>query len=612
MPSNRLFKIIRKMITDKKFRNTVMKRLTEETKKVSKPINVATKLSEEDQEFLKTIKIGFVGGCELSFIKEFLEANGGNCYHTFDNNESSDAYLAFNDKKGGIYSFKPDYVIISDVQNIRNYIGEIQRNKATFEQQEQQFNEITGRLNAALTEARKDLKAKYILIDYPIVPRPSQGRFDYKHLDEAYSLREFLSKLDLLLYKFAKENDDAYVLSINDSFLKAGMGYLIREGDADGIYEHFTREGAVAVGLDLIEELKIIKGYGRRIKCVVVDLDNTLWDGILRDDGIEGVNLHVNRLHVLELLSKRGILLAIASKNDPSSIPIIEEVLGSFSDMFAIKKINWNDKAQSLQEIALELNIGIDSLSFFDDNPYERDQIKSLLPMVHVFMDTEILHALTTLEFEPIGKLTEESRKRAQMYVEQMKRDVAEKQFGVDKTSFLNACNMELWIRRAEDKNLGRVTELIQRTNQLNATVVRYTKEQILDFHKSDDYRIYIADLYDRYGEYGLIGAAIVKRGEEKWSMEVVTFSCRAMGKTVEQSFMYYIMRDAQKEKANSLISKYRQTEKNEAIKRIFEDAGFEMRPEKQDDFIIWEYNFKDKGIPEYPEWFKILKKEKS
>ncbi|NHJ04012.1 MAG: HAD-IIIC family phosphatase [Candidatus Heimdallarchaeota archaeon] len=609
MARGRLFKIFGRMLTDKKFRNTVLKRLTEETKKATKPINVDTKLLDEDQEFLKSLKIGFVGGCELSFIKEFLEANGAKCYHTFDNNESSDSYLALSDNKGGIFSFEPDFVIISDVQNIRNYIAEIQSNKATFDLQEQHFEEIKKRLEAALNEARKKLNANYILIDYPLVPRPAHGRFDYKHLDNALSIREFLNRLNLLLFQLGKENEDTYTLTINEAFLKAGVGYQIREGDADGIYEHFTREGAVTVGLDLVEELKIIKGKGKRIKCVVTDLDNTLWDGILRDDGVEGVNLHINRLHILEMLSKRGIIVALASKNDPSSIPIIDEVLGKFSDLFVLKKINWNDKAQSLQEIAHELNIGIDSLAFFDDNPYERDQIKSFLPMVSVYPDFEILQSLTSLEFEPIGKLTAESRKRAEMYAQQMKREQAEKQFGVDKTSFLNACGMELWMREAENRDLGRVTELIQRTNQLNATAVRYSKEEILEFHKSKDYRIFVVNLYDRYGEYGLIGAALVHLLPEHWDMELATFSCRAMGKTVEESFLYYIMREAQKEKATLLTGKYRQTEKNEAVKRIFEDAGFEQTSKKEGDFIIWEYNFKERSIPKYAEWFKILKK---
>lgn len=611
MAKGRLFKIFWRMLTDRKFRRTVIRRLTEETKKASRPINITTKLTDDEQEFLKEIKIGFVGGCELSFVKEFLEANEVVCYHTFDNGESSDPYLALTDLKGGIYSFKPDVIIISDAQNIRSYIGDVQKSKSTFEMQKQQLTEIRSRLESAVSEARKHLKANYVIMDYPIVPRPAQGKFAYKHMDNAYSLREFLYKFDLLLYEIGKLHDDVFVLPIYDSFLKHGVGYQIREGDADGIYEHFTREGAVTIGLDLVETLKVIKGHGPRIKCVVMDLDNTLWDGILRDDGVEGVYLHGNRIHVLELLAKRGILLALASKNDPSSIPIIDEVLGNAAELFTVKKINWNDKAQSLQEIAQELNIGIDSLAFFDDNPYERDQIKNFLPMVHVFADEEILNSLTMLEFEPIGKLTAESSKRTKMYDQQKKREEAEKQYGLDKGNFLMSCNMELWLREAQNRNLGRVTELIQRTNQLNATAVRYSKEEILDFNKSDEYRIYVANLYDRYGDYGLIGVALLKINKEIWNMELVTFSCRAMGKTVEQSFLYYIMREAQKENANVIQGKYIQTDRNEAIKRIFEDAGFEQLKEKRDDFIIWEYNFKQKGIPEYHDWFKILKKEK-
>ena len=181
------------MLRDKKYRNTVIRRLTEETKKASRPANVE-KVPEEDQKFLGTLKLGFVGGCEISFMKEFLESNGAPCYHTFDHGESSDPYLTFSDKKGGVYKFNPDVVIISDAQNIRNYIKDLQVGEVDFTKQEAHLNEIKQRILASIKEARKDLNANYILVNYPIVPRPAQGMFAYKHLENAYSLREFLKK----------------------------------------------------------------------------------------------------------------------------------------------------------------------------------------------------------------------------------------------------------------------------------------------------------------------------------------------------------------------------------------------------------------------------------
>ena len=598
------------MITDKKFRNTVLSRLTQEVRQVSQPINIATQLSEEDQKFLKSMKIAFVGGCELEFMKEFFEANGAECYLTFDHNESSDPNLSLSDFKGGVYSFNPDVVIISDVQFIRNEIGSIQHNVSTFESQEEKLQFISKRLLNGIKKARTKLNANYFIMTYPLVIRPAYGRFDYKNLNNSFSLREFLNRLEASFYDLSKQEDDVYVLSVNESFLKAGVGLQIRENDADGVYEHFTRDGAVTISLELLNHLRVVKGHGRRIKCVVVDLDNTIWDGILRDDGIEGINVYHNRLTVLDFLTRRGILLAIASKNDSSIQPLVDDVLGPISDSFIIKKINWNDKAQNLMEIAQELNIGLDSLVFFDDNPYERDQIQLFLPDVLVLPETEIIHTLNRIEFEPIGKLTKESAKRTQMYTEQKKREIDETKFALDKEGFLLSCDLELWMREAKDINLSRVTELIQRTNQLNATAVRYSKEEILEFHKSSDYKIYVVNLYDRYGEYGLIGVTLIRKEEHLWIMEVLTFSCRAMGKTVEQTFLSFLMQEAQKENASILVGKYKKTEKNEAMERLFTEANFESKT-AENGLVLWEYNFKSNRIPDYPKWFKILKKEK-
>ncbi|TFF95289.1 HAD-IIIC family phosphatase [Candidatus Thorarchaeota archaeon] len=603
MQARRMLDIAKRFIQDRKFRSLVMRRLTEETKRAARP-PTAMMTSEEDREFLSTLKIGFVGGCELSFIKEYLEANGARCYHTFDNNESSNPFLAFDDDQCGIYKFDPDVVVISDVQDIRNNIYDIQHGKTDFSQQEEHLNEAKGRVLAGIKLAREKLSAAYIIMDYPLAIRPAHGRFDYKHLDNALSLREFLRRLDLLYLEMSKKEEDIYLLSIDEAFLAAGVGHQIRESDADGIYEHLTREGAVTVAQELIDHLKVIKGHGRRVKCVVVDLDNTLWDGILRDDGVEGINLHKNRLKALELLTKRGIILAISSKNDSTLVPLVDRILGDNAELFAVKKINWNDKAQNLREIAEELNIGIDSLAFFDDNPYERDQIKAFLPDVLVLPDTEILHSLNRIEFEPVGKLTEESSKRALMYAQEAQRGSAEKQF-YDKESFLRACEMQLWMREAKPENLGRVTELILRTNQLNATAVRYTREEILDFYRSEDYRIYVVNLDDRYGEFGLIGVALVHCEEDKWTMEVLTFSCRAMGKTVERAFLTYLMNEAMSNRTNALVGKYVRTDRNEAIQRLFEEAEF-AKSAGEDDMVFWTYDFSTREIPDYPDWFSI------
>ncbi|MGQ4912129.1 MAG: hypothetical protein ACP6KW_08165, partial [Candidatus Thorarchaeota archaeon] len=168
MQVQRVLNIARRMIRDKKYRNYIMRRLTEETQRAVKP-PTSEALTQADRDFLSTLKIGFVGGCELSFIKEFLEANGAACYHTFDHNEPSNPFLAFNDEKGGLYSFDPSIVVVSDVQDIRNCIFDIQHGTTNFSKQDEQLQQAKERILSGIRLARKKLSASYIVMNYPLV-----------------------------------------------------------------------------------------------------------------------------------------------------------------------------------------------------------------------------------------------------------------------------------------------------------------------------------------------------------------------------------------------------------------------------------------------------------
>ena len=142
--TQRILNIVRRIVRDRKYRNYILRRLTDETQRAARPPTSAS-VSDADKEFLSSLKIGFVGGCELSFIKEFLEANGAQCYHTFDHSEPSNPFLAFGDDKGGIYQFNPSIVVVSDVQDIRNYIFDIQHGATDFAKQEEQLKQAKER-----------------------------------------------------------------------------------------------------------------------------------------------------------------------------------------------------------------------------------------------------------------------------------------------------------------------------------------------------------------------------------------------------------------------------------------------------------------------------------
>jgi FkbH-like protein len=245
-------------------------------------------------------------------------------------------------------------------------------------------------------------------------------------------------------------------------------------------------------------------------------------------------------------------------------------------------KLNWSEKSTNLKQIAHDLNIGLDSLAFFDDNPIEREEVRMNAPGVTVLAETEINDALKMTLFEPIGVLTEESVTRALMYKEQAKRAAAEAMADpANVTEFYKSCAFKLNVRRPELAAIGRVEELIQRANQLNATGKR-TERNDLQRYLADPSRYYIAtaSLNDRFGDYGLIAVCIAERKGSDWEVIEFDFSCRAMGKLVEHallSHMCRVIRRGWRERRHNPLQENRPQSRdaqNPAGLRLLRDAG--------------------------------------
>ncbi|MFX1282161.1 MAG: HAD-IIIC family phosphatase [Promethearchaeota archaeon] len=597
-----------RFLRNRKFRNRVlaMIRQTSETRKKSEIVSYAPDLKLA----LKGKKLFFIGGCELSFLKEYVESNiDFNTLHTFDYGASSNPLFEVQDDKSEIWGFNPDIVILSHNQQIRSYFQILQLKQVKYSDQEEQLQEIKTTFRETIKLLReKGITGPIIIFTYPIAYRPALGKFEYQSIKNSYSLVEFSNRLNLIFYEITKEFSDVFILDVDEVLAKVGKDQYIRRSDADGIHEHITRTGGTILGDEFLSILQVYYKIGKKIKCVVVDLDNTLWDGIIQDDGLEGVSIYHNRITILKLLQKRGIILAIASKNEPGVEPLINELLGEDFDIFTIKRINWNNKVQSLQEIADDLNINIENLAFFDDSPFERDQVEMIYPQISVYPETAILDALRLPEFDP-GFITSESIKRTEMYEQQKMRTKSEKSFEGNKEEFLKSIEMKLWIREAAKGDIDRVAELIQRTNQLNATTTRFKKSEIIEFDKSKKHKIFVTNLWDKYGEYGLIGVAITEENEFlEWKLISFLFSCRAMGKTVEYNTLAFIQKAARKKKIKKIVGQFRKTDRNSAMQKVFEEAQFKKEG-FSGDFEVWYYNIEDQPSLEYSVWIEIVSK---
>ncbi|MCC6585332.1 MAG: HAD-IIIC family phosphatase [Bryobacterales bacterium] len=303
-------------------------------------------------------------------------------------------------------------------------------------------------------------------------------------------------------------------------------------------------------------------------KCVVFDLDHTLWSGVLLEGDVllkDGVR------DVLKALDERGILLSLASKNSREHAHEKLVELG-IEEYFLYPQINWGRKSDSLKTIASEISIGIDTFIFVDDNPFDRDEVSGSLPEVEVLDETNVFRLLEHPRLK--GSSSAEAKGRRLMYREAMVRSEAAKDFGEDYTGFLRSCEIKLEIRHLTQKDLGRVSELAQRTNQLNFSGTKYKGEEVVGFMNDPTLEKYVLEVSDKYGSYGIVGFCVARRSAGAVRVLDFMLSCRVQGKFIEQSlFQHLISRDLSTER---LEINFKKTSRNAPAQAVLRKLGFD------------------------------------
>jgi HAD-superfamily phosphatase, subfamily IIIC/FkbH-like domain len=347
---------------------------------------------------------------------------------------------------------------------------------------------------------------------------------------------------------------------------------------------------------EYLRYLRPLKGQTR--KCVVLDLDNTLWGGVIGEDGFDQIkiggtaapgNAFRDFQRALLALQQRGILLAVCSKNNPEDVwPVFDKHPGMVlrREHLAAWRINWQDKATNIRELARDLNIGLDSLVFLDDNPAERGLVRQEVPQVlTVEMPTDpalYVRTLLALDVFEVLTLTEEDRNRGRLYREQQERKAFEEQLehaaesGGDLTDYLRGLQMRVTIASATDFTLPRIAQLINKTNQFNVTTRRYTEAEVRALAADrDHWRIYSVHVSDRFGDSGLTGVAMVRTEGEVWEVDNFLLSCRVLGRGVEDALMTHVIHEAAAAGASRLRGVFIKTAKNAPAADFFEKQGF-------------------------------------
>jgi FkbH-like protein len=537
---------------------------------------------KKDFSGLLPVKIAILGDTATQFLAQAIRG----CGH--DNGLAIDIWEAeFNqvqrqvfDNESELYAFNPGVVIVfqSSHKLLSKYNRSDEKQAVLAETELALIGDIYQAIN-------NRLKAKVIFYNYPEIDDAVFGNYANKL---ASSFLYQVRKLNYELMNLASEHAGLHVCDLSSVQNVYGRNALFQAS------VYVTTEMIVGIeALPLIAQRTVdllCAMHGRIKKCLVLDLDNTMWGGIIGDDGIE--NIEVGSLGIgkaftefqywLKKLKNRGVILAVCSKNTES---IAREVFENHPDMIlrmediAVFIANWENKADNIRQIQSILNIGFDSMVFLDDNPFERNFIRESIPGI-VVPDlpedpADYLEYLYSVNLFETTSLSDEDRLRTEQYQVAAKRDALQHTF-ISEDEFLQSLNMLSKVEGFTKFNIPRVAQLSQRSNQFNLRTVRYSEEDIKNLTASKDVYPFTFTLADKLGDHGLICVVILtKENEETLFVDTWFMSCRVLKRGMEQFVCNTIAVFAKENGFRFIKGEYVSTTKNELVKDHYQNLDF-------------------------------------
>ena len=420
------------------------------------------------------------------------------------------------------------------------------------------------------------------------------------------------------LYQISKEHQGVFI--INYQALINRFGYTQWYDKRMELYAQAPVAQAMMPNLsrEYIKYFRALKGLSK--KCLIVDLDNTLWGGIVGEDGPDGIkldqyypgNAYIEFQETILNLYKRGIILAISSKNN---IDDINEVFMSHPNMvlkknhFATMEINWNPKSESIKNIAKNLNIGLEHIVFVDDNPVECDQVKEALPtvsVIHLGQHPEKFSELLDSDglFDTIN-FTVEDKNRNQLYKQREKSEDL-KNHSMTLKDFYRNLKMSVSFRTLDSASLARAAQLTQKTNQFNLTTIRYTEVELSEKLNDPEWMQVTVQVTDRYGDNGIVGFMMAKKESKNLLINTFLLSCRVIGRTIETAMLAFICQYAKANKLKKIFGEIIPTQKNIPVRDLFQQHEFILLESDTNGRSMWQYTIKEDLLP-YPDWLHIV-----
>lgn len=550
---------------------------------VIKNSNQLKKQMETDKRERISIKIAVLGGSTTHDICIYLQLfllNQG-IEPIFYESEYNKYWEEAMFPSAELIKYKPDIIYIhTSVRNITVTIENtdtVQDVNRKLEEQYQHFKEMWEKL-------RKDYQCPIIQNNFE---RPIIRLYGNKDISDIYGFSNFVYRLNGRFYEYSQCVSWLY---INDIDYMASMYGLDRWYDFTAWYMYKYGMAVNAMPEYCYNLSNVIKSlYGKNKKVLAVDLDNTLWGGIISEDGFNEIEVG-NDSAVGEMYSEiqryikqqknLGVVLAINSKNDLSDV----ELAFSHSDMnlkledFSVIDANWNNKNDNIIDIAEKLNIGLDSIVFVDDNPAERMIVKKELPMVAIPEIDEperYIKIINGAGYFEVTNLTEEDRMRTLMY-RSIEISNEERNTYTDYGEFLKSLNMESSIKQASKEKIQRITQLINKSNQFNLTTKRFTEDEVEKIIKDKNYICLYGRLKDRFGDYGIVSIIIARKEEKKVHIELFLMSCRVLKRGMEGAMMDRLFHMLNSSECNMVLGYYYKTKKNSMVEDLYLDMGFE------------------------------------
>lgn len=547
--------------------------------------NELKKNLKKDFSSFKKLKLALLGDSSTQLLSQAIRGTGYgmkldiNIYEA-DFNKVDQEIL---DLSSELYSFQPDVTLIFESGHKLLQKFNKTKSDSRIDFANTQFN----RINQLIDVLQKNIETKVFCFNYPEIDDRVFGNFANK-VQASFIFQQ--RKLNFLLSEFSLKNAGLNICDISTIQNTLGRNKLFSPSIYINTEFVISIDALPLVAESIVQMIAVLQG--RILKCIILDLDNTIWGGVIGDEGIE--NIQIGQLGIgkaftefqywLKKLEQRGIILCVCSKNFES---VAKEPFEKHPDMvLRLKDIgvfiaNWENKVDNIKLIQKILNIGFDSMVFIDDNPFERNMVSQSIPAITIpelpTDPAEYLEYLYGLNLFETASYSLEDGYRTELYQKEAVRIVAQSSFN-DENDFLKSLNMISEVKAFDSFSIPRVAQLSQRSNQFNLRTIRYDEADLKLISDQKRFKTFSFNLEDKFGDNGLICAVIlVEKESDELFIDTWFMSCRVLKRGMENFVLNIIVDSAYKNGYNTIIGEYLATEKNGLVKDHYKNLGFHL-----------------------------------